>query len=158
MHMENDEDTPDGIDLDCDVDKERDGDNEEAEDEEEQEVKKEDEKEQEEEVVDEDEKESTDENDGKEPRTIGEGEVVNTSVDDVDTIVYDQPILLPDQRPEMRKAYLMDTSSYACPMTTNPGASPTTKNSGDSSPQLTAAFGTCVATKTLPGGANSARS
>jgi hypothetical protein len=89
MRMEDDVDAPDGVDLDGDVDMERDGDDEEEEDE-----KKEDE---EEEEVDED------EDDGKEPRTIGQGEMVNTSADDVDTMVDDQPIVLPEQCQEMRE-------------------------------------------------------
>jgi hypothetical protein len=89
MRMEDDVDAPEGVDLDGDVDMERDGDDEEEEDE-----KKEDE---EEEEVDED------EDDGKEPRTIGQGEMVNTSADDVDTMVDDQPIVLPEQCQEMRE-------------------------------------------------------
>jgi len=95
MRMEDDVDAPDGVDLDSDVDMERDGDDEEEEDE-----TKEDE---EEEVVDEDEEEDNDEDDGKEPRTIGQGEMVNTSADDVDTMVDDQPIVLPKQCQEMRE-------------------------------------------------------
>jgi len=93
MRMEDDVDAPDGVNLDGDVDMERDGDDVEEEDE-----KKEDE---EEEVVDEDEEEDKDEDDGKEPRTIGQGEMVNTSADDVDTMVEDQPIVLPEQCQEM---------------------------------------------------------
>jgi hypothetical protein len=46
-------------------------------------------------VVDEDEEE--DEDNGKEPRTIGQGEMVNTSADDVDTMVDDEPTVLPEQ-------------------------------------------------------------
>jgi hypothetical protein len=40
-----------------------------------------------------------DEDDGKEPRTIGQGESVNTHAEDVDTMSNDQPIVLmePDQ-------------------------------------------------------------
>jgi len=95
MRLEDDVDAPDGFDLDSDVDMERDGDDEEEEDE-----KKEDE---EEEVVDEDEEEDKDEDNGKEPRTIGQGETVNTSADDVDTIGDDQLIMLPEQCQEMRE-------------------------------------------------------
>jgi hypothetical protein len=47
--------------------------------------------------------EEEDEDDGKEPRTFGQGEMVNTSADDVDTMVDDRPILLPEQGQEMRK-------------------------------------------------------
>jgi len=46
---------------------------------------------------DEDEEEDQAEDDGKEPRTLGQGEMVNTLADDVDTMVYDQPIVLPEQ-------------------------------------------------------------
>jgi hypothetical protein len=53
--------------------------------------------------VDEDEEEDKDEDDGKKPRTIGEGEMVNTSADDVDTMVDDQPIVLPELCQEMRE-------------------------------------------------------
>jgi hypothetical protein len=52
---------------------------------------------------DEDEEEDQDEDDGKEPRTLGQGEMVNTSADDVDTMVDDQPIVLPEQGQEIRK-------------------------------------------------------
>ena len=91
MRMEDDVDAPDGVDLDGDVDMERDGDDDEEEDEEEEDEEKE------------DEEEDKDEDDGKEPRTIGQGEMVNTSADDVDTMVDDQPIVLPEQCQEMRE-------------------------------------------------------
>jgi hypothetical protein len=90
MRMEDDVDAPDGVDLDGDMDMERDGDDEEEDEEEEDEEK-------------EDEEEDKDEDDGKEPRTIGQGEMVNTSADDVDTMVDDQPIVLPEQCQEMRE-------------------------------------------------------
>jgi hypothetical protein len=51
--------------------------------------------------VDEDEGEDKDEDDGKEPWTIGQGEMVNTSADDVDTLVDVQPIVLREQCQEM---------------------------------------------------------
>jgi len=89
--MEDDMDTPDGVDLDGDVDMETDSEDEE--DQEEEDEKEEDGKE--EEVVDED------EDNGKEPRTIGQGEVVNTSAEDADTMVDDQPTVLPGQGQEM---------------------------------------------------------
>jgi len=50
-------------------------------------------------VVDEDEEE--DEDNGKEPRTIGQGEMVNTSADNIDTMVDDGPTVLPEQGQEM---------------------------------------------------------
>ena len=98
MRLEDDVDAPCGADLDGDVDMERDSDVEEEQDEEE-----EDEEEMEEEDEDEGEEQDVDENYGKEPRTIGWGEMVNTSADDVDTMVDDQPIVLPEQVEEMRE-------------------------------------------------------
>ena len=94
-------DAPDSVDLDGDVDMERDGDADEEEDEEEEDEEKEDEEEVEEE--DEDEKEDKDEDNGKEPRTIGQGEMVSTSADDADTMVDDEPTVLPEQCQEMRE-------------------------------------------------------
>jgi len=44
-----------------------------------------------------------DEDNGKEPRRIGQGELVNTSADDADTMVDDQPTVLPEQGQEMRE-------------------------------------------------------
>ena len=87
MRMEDDVDAPDSVDLDGNVDMERDGDDEEEEDGEEEDEAKEDEEE--------------DEDDGNEPRTIGQGVMVNTSADDVDTMVDDQPIVLPEQGKEI---------------------------------------------------------
>jgi hypothetical protein len=82
MSMEDDVNAPDGVDLDGDVDMDRDSDDDEEEDEE---------KEDAEEVEDQD------EDDGNEPLTLGQGEMVNTSADNVDTMVDDQPIVLPEQ-------------------------------------------------------------
>ena len=79
-------DTPDGADLDGNVDMERDGDDDEEEDEEEE---------------DKDEEEDEDEDNGREPRMIGQQEMVNTSADDADTMVVDQPIVLPEHGLEM---------------------------------------------------------
>jgi len=53
--------------------------------------------------VDEDEEEDKDEEDGKEPRTSGQGEMVNTSAEDVDTMVDDQPNVLPEQCQNMHE-------------------------------------------------------
>jgi hypothetical protein len=72
---------------------ERDGEDEK--DEEKEDEKEEDEKE--DEVVDED------EDNGKKPQTIGQGEMVNTSADDADTMVDDQPTVLPEKGQEMRE-------------------------------------------------------
>jgi len=96
MRMEDDVDAPDSVVLDGDVDMERDGDDDEEEDEE-----NEDEEEVEEE--DEDEEEDQDKDDGKEPQTLRHGEMVNTSADDVVTMVDNQPIVLPEQGQEMRE-------------------------------------------------------
>jgi hypothetical protein len=85
MRMEDYVDAPDSVDLDGDVDMERDGDDEVEEDEQEED------------------EEAEDEDDSKEPRTIGHGEMVNTSAVDVGTMVDDQPIVLPEQGQEMRK-------------------------------------------------------
>ena len=101
MRMEDDVDALDGVDLDGDVDMEWDGDDDEEEDEEEEDEEKEDEEEVEEE--DEDEEEDKDEDDGKQPRTIGQGEMVNTSAEDTDTMVDNEPTVLPEQGQEMRK-------------------------------------------------------
>ena len=51
--------------------------------------------------MDEDEEEYED--NGKEPLTIGLGEMVNTSADDVDTMVDDEPKAQPEQGQEMRE-------------------------------------------------------
>jgi hypothetical protein len=89
MHMEDNVDAPDGIQLEGDVDIERDGDNDQGEDQEEEDEMKE------------DEEEDKDEKDGKEPQRIGQGEIVNTSVDNADTMVDDEPTVLPEQGQEM---------------------------------------------------------
>jgi len=94
--MQDDVEARDGIKLDSDEDIEWHSDNEDEEDEEE------DDEEQEEEEDEEDE-EDEDEDDGKEPRTIGQRETVNTSADNVDTMVDYQPIMLPEQAQEMRE-------------------------------------------------------
>ena len=57
----------------------------------------------EEEEEDEDEDKNEDEDDGKEPWTIGQGEMVNTLADNVDTMVDNQPTVLSEQRQEMCK-------------------------------------------------------
>ena len=55
--------------------------------------------------MDEDKEEDENENEdnGKEPRTIGQGEMVITSADDADTMVDHQPTVLPEQGQEMRE-------------------------------------------------------
>jgi len=106
MCMEDDVDAPDGVDFDGDVDMERDGDDDEEEDNEEEDNEEEDEEKEDEEEVeeeDEDEEQDKDEDDGKEPRTIGQGEMVNTSADDADTMVDNERTVLPEQGQEMRE-------------------------------------------------------
>jgi len=98
MHMEDDADAPDEVDLDGNMDMERDTDNEEEEAEE-----KEGDEEQQDEDENEDEHEDEDEEDGKEPQTIGHREMVNTSADNVDTMVGAQPTVLLEQSQEMRE-------------------------------------------------------
>jgi hypothetical protein len=53
--------------------------------------------------VDEDEEEDEDEDNGKEPWTIGQEEMVNTSADDADTLVDNQPTVLPEQGQQMHE-------------------------------------------------------
>jgi len=93
--LQDDVDAPDDVDVDGYVDMERDGDIEEEEDEE-----KEDDEKQEKEPG-ENEEDVKDEDDSKEPQTIGQGEKLNTSADDVDTKVDDQPIVRPEQGQKM---------------------------------------------------------
>jgi hypothetical protein len=50
-----------------------------------------------------DENEKEDEDNGKEPRMIGQGEMVNTLADDADTKVDDEPTVQPEQGQEMSK-------------------------------------------------------
>ena len=96
FRMANGLDEPYGVDLDGDEDMERDGGNEEEELEEEEHAEEEDEEEE-----DEEEEEEEDEDEGKEPHMIGQGEMVNTLADDADTMVDDQPIMLPGHGQEM---------------------------------------------------------
>jgi hypothetical protein len=93
MHIENDVDAPSGVDFDGNVEMEWDDDNDKGQDEEEQD----------EDNDDDDEDEDEDEDDRKEPRMIGLGEMVCTSVYDVDNIVDDQPTVLPRQGKEMHE-------------------------------------------------------
>jgi hypothetical protein len=96
MSKEDVVDAPDGIDLVGDVNRDWDSDDkseqdEEVEDEENQE------REQEEEEEDENEEEDHDDDYGKEPQTIGQGEMVNSSAHNVDTIEDNQPTVFPEQ-------------------------------------------------------------
>jgi len=116
MCMEDDVDAPDGVDLDGDVDMERDGDDEEEEDEEEEDEEKE--------GVEEEEEEDEDEDDAKEPQTIGQGEMVNTSAEHVDTMVDDQQIVLPEQGQEMHEHTPWPKTPAAAPQPRTPETHP----------------------------------
>ena len=50
---------------------------------------------------DKDEEEDKNKDDGKKPRTIRQGEMVNTLANTVDTMVDEQPIVIPEQGQEM---------------------------------------------------------
>jgi hypothetical protein len=106
--MEDDVDAPDGIDLGGDAHIERHGEGEEDEEQEEE--------------VDEDEEEAEDEDNGKEPRTIGQGEMVNSSVADADTTIDDQPAMLPEHGQEMREhtPRPQPPAAAPCPQTPEP--------------------------------------
>jgi hypothetical protein len=85
MHVQDDQNAPDGNDFEGNVDMEREFDDEVEEDE----------------LEDDEEAEDEDEEDAKEPLTIGQGEMVNASADDVETMVDDQPTVLLEQRQVM---------------------------------------------------------
>jgi len=118
LHMEDDVDALHGVDLDGDVDMERDGDDDEEEDKEKADEEKE------------DEEEDKNEDDGKEPRTIGQGEMVNTSAYDANTIVDDEQTVLPkqgrkmDQGQEMREHTLRPQPPAAAPKLQTPEPPP----------------------------------
>ena len=99
MRMGDDVDALYGVDLNGDVDVESDSDDEEKEDEEEEDEEEEEEEKEEEEAEEEEEEEEEDEDedDGKEPHNIGQGEMVKTSADNVDTMVDEQWIVVPEQ-------------------------------------------------------------
>jgi len=144
MRMEDDVDAPYGGDLDSDVDMEWDGDNVEKENEEEEDEGEEAEEEEDEVEEDEEEEEDDDEDDGKEPHedddeddgkephTIGQGEMVNTLIVNVNTMLDDQSIILPEQCQEMHEHTPRPLTSSAYPKVIHPGPSPPMKPSGDS--------------------------
>jgi hypothetical protein len=101
-------DTLDCVDLDGDVDMERDSDDEVEKDEQEEVEEEEDE----------------DDDDGKEPRTNCRGEMVNKTADDVDTMVDDQPIVLPEQGQEMCKHILWTQHPAHAPQPQTPEPRP----------------------------------
>jgi len=101
MHTMDDVDSPDGVDSDSDANMEMVRDYDKVEDTEGEDGMREDEEKVEED--DEDEEEDKDEDDGKEPRTIGQRELVNTLAHDADTIVDDKQTLLPAQGQQMRE-------------------------------------------------------
>ena len=153
MDMEDDIDAPCSVDLDGNVDMEMDGDDEEEDDE-----KEKDEEEKDKEELDEDEEQDEDENDGKKPRTIGQGEIVNTSAHDVDTIIDDQPIVLPAQGQEMSEHTPLPQPLASAPrsQTVDPRPPPQTP---ETHPLGGLEFLVlCDAAKTSPSSADSARS
>jgi len=144
IHMENYVDAPDGVDSDYAMDMKSDGDDEEEEDEEEEDEEEKDEEEEdveeedeeeedeeeegeeeeEEEEEDENEEEDKDEDDGKEPRTIGQGEMVNSLADDVDDMSDNQPIMLPEQGHGMREDTLWPHPLAPAPLRHSPEPRP----------------------------------
>jgi len=98
IHREDDVGGLYGIDWDGDADMERDGDDEEMDNDQEEDKEEEDEEQEQK-----NEEEDKDMDDGKEHRTITQGEMVNISADDVDTSVDDQRIVLREQGQEMRE-------------------------------------------------------
>jgi len=99
MRTGDDVDTPHSIYLNCDGDMERNGDDDDQEDDEGQDVKQE--EEDEEQNDDKEEDDDEDEDDLKELRTIIQGEMVNTAANHGDTMLDNQPIVLPEQVKEM---------------------------------------------------------
>jgi hypothetical protein len=94
IRMEDDLYAPHGVDLDGEVDMKGEGEDQEIE--EQEDVK-------EEEEVDENEEEDEDKDNGKELRTIGQGEMVNSLIGDADTMVDDTPTVLREKGQMMRK-------------------------------------------------------
>jgi len=139
MRNDGDVDAPDGVDLDSDVDMERDV------DEEEYETK-------EEEVV-----EDEGEGNGKEPRMIGQGEMLNTSPDNADTLVDNQLTVLPEQGKEMREHTQWPQPLVPARWAHTTEVSPTTTNCWYSYPQWAGVFWACKATKTSPSSAKYGR-
>jgi len=92
QHTHANVDTPDDIDFNGDVNFETDGLDKKVDDEEEPEEEVQAKMEEE----DKEEEEDNYEDDGKEPLTMGQGEMVKTSDDNIDTMVDDQSILLPE--------------------------------------------------------------
>jgi C1A family cysteine protease len=91
MHMQDDLDPPDGGELDGNFDTGQ------------VTADKTEEVEEEEEEMAQHENEGEDDDNGKEPQTIGQAGMVNTSAENVGNWVDDQPILLPEQGQEMYK-------------------------------------------------------
>jgi hypothetical protein len=108
MHLEDNVEAPDDMNLDWDLDMGMDGDDE----------KEEDEEEHAEEVEDED------EDDGNEPETIGQGEMVIISADDVDSMVDDDPILHSEQGQEMCEHTPQQQPTASAPEPQTPGPHP----------------------------------
>jgi len=152
--MEDEVDAADSVDSNGNRDMERDGGDDEDKDEEKnhEDEAEEVEEEEDEEKEDEDEEADKDEDDDKEPRTLGQRVMVNTSGDEVDTIIDDQPIVLPQQGQEMCQHI-----PWPQPPARHAGGSPMTMNYRHSSPQWAGAFEFCDPAKTSPRGAESGR-
>jgi hypothetical protein len=106
---------------------------------------------------DEDEEEDKDEDDGKDHRTIGQSEKINTSADDADTMVDDEPTVLPAQGQEIREHTPRPQPLAPDPrqQTPEPPLQPRTLETHTLSGQEFS--GIYDAAKTSPSGANSAR-
>jgi hypothetical protein len=120
MRMENDVNAPDRVDIDSDVNNQRDGDDGEKKGEEKEAADEE--YEVKEQGEDQDEEEDKDEDDGKDTQTIGQGEMVYTSADNVDNMVDDQAMVLPEQCQKIRKdtAWPQLRAPGLCPHTGEP--------------------------------------
>jgi hypothetical protein len=118
----------------------------------------EDEKEEDEEEEDEDEEEDKNEDDGNEPWMIRQGEMVNTSPHNVDTMVDKQPIVLSDQAQEVREHTTRPQPPGPAPSLQTLHSSAMTTIFIESCPHRAGAFGASDAAKTSPSGANTASS
>jgi len=112
--IEDEVDTPASVDLVGDVELEKNGEDEDEEDE----------KEDDEEKGDKDKEENEDEDNGKGHWMIGQGEMVNPLAENVDTMVDDQPIVLPEQGQEICEHTPQPQSPVPAPLPYTPQASP----------------------------------
>ena len=153
MCIEDNVDAPYGGDSDGEVDLECDSDDEEVDDEDE-----EDDEDKDGEEEDEDQEEDEDENDGNEPRTIGQGEMLNPLANDVDSMVDDQPLMLPEQCQEIRERTTRRQPAAPAPQPYTPEPRPWPPTQETHPSGGLEFFGAFDSAKTSPGGANRARS